>query len=165
MAEFSTLIHSFVEEGIFTPSEIKDMVDLGLKSEKEIDDMIKEKDSRINFLNSFLERKINNMENVAAVQQAESQATQDFSAPVKHNTDFSLGIFGSSDNFLMATQMAKAFASSTIVPKEYQGNFANGLVAMDIANRLKNKPIHGYAKLGRYSGPTGMESNILNCHD
>ena len=49
MAEFSTLIHSFVEEGIFTPSEIKDMVDLGLKSEKEIDDMIKEKDSRINF--------------------------------------------------------------------------------------------------------------------
>lgn len=43
MAEFSTLIHNFVEDGIFTPSEIKDMVDLGLKSEKEIDDMIKEK--------------------------------------------------------------------------------------------------------------------------
>ena len=57
------------------------------------------------------------MENATAVQQAESQGTQDFSAPVKHNTDFSLGIFGSSDNFLMATQMAKAFASSTIVPK------------------------------------------------
>jgi polyhydroxyalkanoate synthesis regulator phasin len=43
MAEFSTLIHNFVEDGIFTPSEIKDMVDLGLKSEKEIEDMIKEK--------------------------------------------------------------------------------------------------------------------------
>lgn len=43
MADFSILIHNFVEEGIFTPSEIKDMVDLGLKSEKEIDDMIKEK--------------------------------------------------------------------------------------------------------------------------
>ena len=42
MAEFSTLIHNFVEDGIFTPSEIKDMVDLGLKSEKEIDDMSKE---------------------------------------------------------------------------------------------------------------------------
>lgn len=49
MADFSILIHNFVEDGIFTPSEIKDMVDLGLKSEKEIDDMIKEKDSRINF--------------------------------------------------------------------------------------------------------------------
>lgn len=43
MAEFSILVHNFVEDGIFTPSEIKDMIDLGLKSEKEIDDMIKEK--------------------------------------------------------------------------------------------------------------------------
>lgn len=43
MAEFSILVHNFVEDGIFTPSEIKDMVDFGLKSEKEIDDMIKEK--------------------------------------------------------------------------------------------------------------------------
>lgn len=42
MEEFSTLIHNFVEDGIFTPGEIKGMVDLGLKSEKEIDDMIKE---------------------------------------------------------------------------------------------------------------------------
>lgn len=30
------------KDGIFTPSEIKYMVDLGLKSEKEINDMIKE---------------------------------------------------------------------------------------------------------------------------
>ena len=31
-------------------------------------------------------------------------------------TDFSLGIFGTSDNFIMANQMAKALSSSTIVP-------------------------------------------------
>lgn len=43
MAEFSILIHNFVENGICTPSEIKYMVDLGLKSKKEIDDMINEK--------------------------------------------------------------------------------------------------------------------------
>lgn len=49
MAEFSILVHNFVEDGDFTPSEIKDLVDLGLKSEKEIADMIKEKNSRINF--------------------------------------------------------------------------------------------------------------------
>lgn len=49
MAQLSILIHNFVENGIFTPSEIKDLVDLGLKSEKEIADMIKEKNSRINF--------------------------------------------------------------------------------------------------------------------
>lgn len=34
MAEFLTLIHNFVEDGIFTPSEIKDMVDLGLKMKR-----------------------------------------------------------------------------------------------------------------------------------
>lgn len=49
MAEFSILVHNFVEGGVFTPSEIKDLVDLGLKSEKEIADMVKEKNSRINF--------------------------------------------------------------------------------------------------------------------
>lgn len=43
MAEFSILIHNFVENWICTPSEIKYMVDLGLKSKKEIDDMINEK--------------------------------------------------------------------------------------------------------------------------
>ena len=31
-------------------------------------------------------------------------------------TDYSLGIFGTSDNFIMAMQMAKALSSSTIVP-------------------------------------------------
>ena len=56
-------------------------------------------------------------------------------------TDFSLGIFGTSDNFMMATQMAKALASSTVVPKEYQGNFSNGLVAIEIAQRLRTSPL------------------------
>mgnify|MGYP007023328976 FL=1 len=101
------------------------------------------------------------MENATAVQQAESQGTQDFSAPVKHNTDFSLGIFGSSDNFLMATQMAKAFASSTIVPKEYQGNFANGLVAMDIANRLKTSPFMVMQNLDVIQGRPAWRATFL----
>ncbi len=47
------------------------------------------------------------------VEVKESEATK--REPVKYHTDFSLGIFGSSDNFMMATQMAKAFAGSTIV--------------------------------------------------
>ena len=101
------------------------------------------------------------MENATAVQQAESQGTQDFSAPVKHNTDFSLGIFGSSDNFLMATQMAKAFASSTIVPKEYQGNFANGLVAMDIANRIKTSPFMVMQNLDVIQGRPAWRATFL----
>ncbi|RKI44209.1 hypothetical protein D7V86_03885 [bacterium D16-51] len=60
---------------------------------------------------------------------------------VKHDTDFSKGIFGSSDNWLMAGQMAQALSHSTIVPKDYQGNQANAMVAIEIANRLGTSPL------------------------
>ena len=60
---------------------------------------------------------------------------------VKHDTDFSKGIFGSSDNWLMAGQMAQALSQSTIVPKDYQGNQANAMVAIEIANRLQSSPL------------------------
>lgn len=60
---------------------------------------------------------------------------------VKHDTELSKGIWGSSDNWLMAGQMAKALACSTIVPKDYQKNEANALVAIDIANRLRTSPL------------------------
>ena len=81
--------------------------------------------------------------------------------PVKYNTDFSLGIFGSSDNFMMATQMAKAFASSTIVPKEYQGNYANGLVAIDMANRLKTSPLTVMQNLDVIQGRPAWRATFL----
>lgn len=60
---------------------------------------------------------------------------------VRHDTDFSKGIFGSSDNWLMAGQMANALSKSTIVPKDYQGNQANAMVAIEIANRLHTSPL------------------------
>lgn len=81
--------------------------------------------------------------------------------PARYNTDFSLGIFGSSDNFMMATQMAKAFANSTIVPKEYQGNFANGLVAIDMANRLKTSPLTVMQNLDIIQGRPSWRASFL----
>ncbi len=56
-------------------------------------------------------------------------------------TDYSKGIFGTSDNFLMAMQMAKALASSTIVPREYQNNPSNCLIAIEQAQRLNMSPM------------------------
>lgn len=47
----------------------------------------------------------------------------------------SIAAFASQGNFDAAQRMAKALASSSIVPKEYQGNVANCLVAMEIAGR------------------------------
>ena len=45
-----------------------------------------------------------------AIVESGKQAVQQ---PTKRVTDYSLGIFGTSDNFIMAMQMAKALAEST----------------------------------------------------
>lgn len=76
-------------------------------------------------------------------------------------TDFSLGIFGTSDNFIMANQMAKALSSSTIVPKEYQGNVSNCLVAIEQANRLKVSPLMVMQNLYVIQGRPSWSSKFL----
>lgn len=81
--------------------------------------------------------------------------------PVKYHTDFSLGIFGSSDNFMMATQMAKAFAGSTIVPKEYHGHFENGLVAIELATRMKISPLAVMQNLDIIQGRPSWRASFL----
>lgn len=81
--------------------------------------------------------------------------------PVKYHTDFSLGIFGSSDNFMMATQMAKAFAGSTIVPKDYQGHFENGLVAIELATRMKISPLAVMQNLDIIQGRPSWRASFL----
>lgn len=47
-----------------------------------------------------------------------------------------IGAFASLDNFVTAQRMAQLLASSTMVPKEYQGNPANCVVALELASRL-----------------------------
>ena len=70
-------------------------------------------------------------------------------------TDFSLGIFGTSDNFIMAREMAKMLADSTIVPKDFQGNVSNCIIAVEMAVRLQTSPMmvmqHLYVVYGRPS--------------
>ncbi len=48
----------------------------------------------------------------------------------------SISAFSSSGNFEAAQRMAKALAASTLVPKEYQGNLPNVLIAMELAARI-----------------------------
>ena len=80
---------------------------------------------------------------------------------VKHDTDFSKGIFGSSDNWLMAGQMAKVLSGSTIVPKDYQGNEANAMVAIEIANRLRTSPLMVMQNLHIIQGRPSWSAQFL----
>ncbi|MBN1058487.1 hypothetical protein [Clostridium botulinum] len=52
-----------------------------------------------------------------------------------------LDTFGSIKGFENTCRMAKALASSTIVPKEYHDNIGNCLIALDVANRVGLSPI------------------------
>ena len=76
-------------------------------------------------------------------------------------TDYSLGIFGTSDNFIMAMQMAKALASSTIVPQTFQRNDANCLIAIEQAQRLRVSPLMVMQNLYVIQGRPSWSSKFL----
>lgn len=76
-------------------------------------------------------------------------------------TDYSLGIFGTSDNFIMAMQMAKALSSSTIVPATFQRNDANCLIAIEQAQRLHVSPLMVMQNLYVIQGRPSWSSKFL----
>lgn len=50
------------------------------------------------------------------------------------------GIFGTSEKFELALKMAASLSKSTMIPKEFQGNVSNCILAVDIAERVKMSP-------------------------
>lgn len=76
-------------------------------------------------------------------------------------TDYSLGIFGTSDNFIMAMQMAKALSSSTIVPATFQKNDSNCLIAIEQAQRLHVSPLMVMQNLYVIQGRPSWSSKFL----
>lgn len=59
----------------------------------------------------------------------------------KINIPNELDTFGSIKGFENTCRMAKALASSTIVPKEYHDNIGNCLIALDVSNRVGISPL------------------------
>lgn len=85
-------------------------------------------------------------------------------APAEHinlQTDYSLGIFGTSDNFKMAWQMSQALAESTVVPATFQKNPSNCLIAIEQANRLKMSPFMVMQNLYIIQGKPSWSSKFL----
>lgn len=97
-------------------------------------------------------------ENTAVATQEEKK---EVTRPANKVTDYSLGIFGTSDNFIMAGQMAKALASSTIVPSTYQKNDANCLIAIEQAQRLNVSPLMVMQNLNVIQGRPSWSSKFL----
>jgi hypothetical protein len=92
---------------------------------------------------------------------AKTEEKKEVKSVEKKVTDFSLGIFGTSDNFTMAYQMAKALSQSTLVPKEYQKNEANCMIAIDISIRMKTSPFLVMQNLDVIQGKPGWNAKWL----
>jgi hypothetical protein len=51
------------------------------------------------------------------------------------------GVFQGIQEFENAQRIAKALTTSTMVPKDYQGNISNTMVALEMANRINASPM------------------------
>ena len=72
-----------------------------------------------------------------------------------------LGIWNDPVSFEFAQRKAKALAQSTMVPKNYQGNLANALIAIDIADRVKISPLAVMQNLYIVNGNPAWSSQFI----
>lgn len=73
----------------------------------------------------------------------------------------SMGVFTSIEKFDEAVRMSKALASSTLVPKEYQGNISNCMIAIDTAQRLNISPFATMQNLYIVNGRPSWSSQFI----
>lgn len=84
-------------------------------------------------------------------------------APPAQAKDIVLGtnIFSGFQEFQVAQRMAQALASSTIVPKDYQGNLGNCIIALEMANRLNTSPMMVMQNLYIVNGRPAWSSQYI----
>ncbi len=63
--------------------------------------------------------------------------------------------------FELIQRVSKAFAGSDLVPKQYQGNLANCMIAMDMAQRIGANPLMVMQNLYIVHGTPGWSSKFL----
>jgi hypothetical protein len=69
--------------------------------------------------------------------------------------------FANEESFAPAQRMAKALASSSLVPKDYQDNIPNTLIAMELANRTGASVLMVMQNLYIVHGKPGWASQFL----
>lgn len=81
---------------------------------------------------------------------------------IPHDQSYNnLGIWNDPVSFEFAQRKAKALAQSTMVPKNYQGNLANSLIAIDIADRVKISPLAVMQNLYIVNGNPAWSSQFI----
>lgn len=75
--------------------------------------------------------------------------------------DFEHGIYGTSDSFKMARNMAQVMSESTIVPQHFQRNPANCLVAISQAQKMNLDPFTVMQNMYMIQGKITWKSSFL----
>ena len=60
---------------------------------------------------------------------------------LSQNQENGITVFASKDAFELGQRMARVFAESTLVPKQYQNNIGNCMIALNMAHRMKSDPL------------------------
>lgn len=60
---------------------------------------------------------------------------------LSQNQENGITVFASADAFELGQRMSKVFATSTLVPKQYQNNIGNCMIALNMAHRMKSDPL------------------------
>ena len=84
-------------------------------------------------------------------------------APFEENTQSLVNgnIWDNPTAFNVALRMANALASSTIIPKDYQGNPSNTLIAIEMASRLGTSPMQVMQNLFVINGRPSWSSQYI----
>lgn len=69
--------------------------------------------------------------------------------------------FASKEGFELAQRAARLLSTSSLVPKEYQGNIANCVIALNMANRMQSDPLMVMQNLYIVHGRPGWSSQFL----
>jgi len=83
-------------------------------------------------------------------------------APMVNDTELTVdNIFNKRSTFELAVRMADAFSKSTIVPRDYQGNPANCLIALEMATRIGTAPMMVMQNLYIVNGRPAWSSQFI----
>jgi uncharacterized protein YbbK (DUF523 family) len=80
---------------------------------------------------------------------------------LEKKTEESIQVFNNGTNFELAQRIAKALSESNIVPKEYQKNIPNTLIALEMSNRIGASPLMVMQHLNIIYGRPSWSSTFL----
>jgi len=72
-----------------------------------------------------------------------------------------IGAFGSAGGFELLQRIGKMFSTASIVPKDYQGNLGNCMIAVEMANRMRINPIMVMQNLYVVNGRPAWSSQYI----